>query len=1835
MVTRVTGAVTRPDGSAYASASITISGSPAGIRIVDGAAVTADTLTIATDAAGLVDFDIIPGNHAVTIGGRVRGFVVPDAATADFADCLDAPAIVAYPAAVAEAQAARDAAEMYRDQAEAAAAGGGSGGGLFVDGGAIILDAATIETDETLSYSAGLGKRTVASGDVVGCIKQGWSYTVLPLGATGAHRVSADGVLLRANPSNGSLLPGMFGAKGDYSFTTQTGTDDTAALQKMFAYADANRIPVHIPAGAYLYSGQLCNMVSGFDMWGVGKGSVFVKSDSYTGEAFHINFPVSGGMLGVFGSATGGDTSAKNYHATGFNLWRAINVAGQSRATAGTAFKVTGVQDLMRMDQIGVFNIRGSALVYGGYKSTVREIILSNWKIRNCGDENAPSVWFKTDVEHGRATVSGTTVTLTSGSFAYVRSLAGPRKIRVMGTASTTPELTIASFTSDTVATLSAAPANDVIDQAAVWYNDMDGQNNVVLSSFDIVMCYGHALEISCERLSSARRFALNDMLIHGHGTMPDGVGGDLIRLRGAVGYVTSRNLRTNSPEQKDGARYAALRIMPGQTITTDKPSGFDLDMNLGNIGDAGEGQIVVESMGSGRIRGIMNLGSTYTTELIVNAGAIQGTLVYDMMPMNGRGNAPDGLLQIADDQKTKVMIIDPTTPYTASATISAGAVTLPDGVTTLTLDTEGAAATDDLETIILGPNIRRGHEVVLNSANNARDITVKHGLGNIRLTASTDAVLSTTTSRIVLVWDGIYLNQIGASFALSTPPVQRITTTSDGVLAAPTAGADVVMSDGPLTRNVTYTLSAIGAANGMKRRITRNAAGANTWTAQVSGGRVVAVLSAAGQWVDVVFDGSSWWPDGAGTLTLSSGGSATAPAQVTGTDATTGSSPGQIIVVWTAPDDGGSAITGYKVEYRTGAGAWSFVTVGAVTSTTISSLTAGATYDVRVSAINAIGTGTASAIDTATAGAAASYSVAISGLTNNAEWGWSAQYGTTLTAAVTGLTGGETVTYEWQEGTVTRATGTTLALTAGGEFGDRQVLNLLVTINGTPYTAGPYTIRHAPPTALSSLSDLTGTEGDAAATVNVAAAVSGSSLTYTVDANSIGATIDASTGLARVPFNTPFAATTITYRITNSGGTVSRAHSVTSNAITITPFVHSMEALIQNTAATLPLSGTLATVSGATGTLVAVDCRDDVAFTVTVGGVTATLVGRALNYSDALATNKSVMAFYYAATGNGAWSVARAVAGSGTLSIQAHAWRVTGGTMRSFKLETMVSPSSSIKSLTYPATWRNGDMVISAMMNDTGHAVTGGPGAWALDANFTQTSGRVEAYIQSQKMTSDGSATFSYNSVVSKAGVTWAVLTCSQYPAVIATPNEPVVTNYLYPLNQARTSVTIPVAGTYTGASADIYERVVDGSGTEIVGWTLIQSAATGNAYSGSLTIPASGLTALYREARKGTDASTIRRQTGNFQVGLLYLGSGQSNFGKFAEGRDVPPTLHARAIAYECQNARYLGNTTIGNGAATFLNEMVAKTGLPCMLAYASAAGSPIQYLAPGHIPTGGGKNVYDSIRDYLLTLPGDSKIQKMLWAHGENEANAVTQKTVTQYGDILVGQIQAGYAAARGQTISDFPILATTLSTFGGNEGASANYSYRWGYWQGVQRALHASYPTVWLAASALDMVRDSSYHYYAKSTEILGKRLADFAHKLDVGGTQNPWAIASATATSATTTRVTLAHSLGTDFSVVTLPHETGTTTPQAGTTIQGFAVSVNAWSTSLACTAVKVNATTIDLTHASCATTGRKLRYAWGLQGQQGQTPPHISDGLIVDNSALAVPLLAETDFAVT
>lgn len=105
-----------------------------------------------------------------------------------------------------------------------------------------------------------------------------------------------------------------------------------------------------------------------------------------------------------------------------------------------------------------------------------------------------------------------------------------------------------------------------------------------------------------------------------------------------------------------------------------------------------------------------------------------------------------------------------------------------------------------------------------------------------------------------------------------------------------------------------------------------------------------------------------------AGTATYSTLSAAVVPnpvpSQTAGLTVSTNGQSNQLVLNWTAPNNNGSAITDYLIQYSTDGGqTWQTFSdgVSSSTSATLTGLTNGANYSFKVSAISAIGTGLAS----------------------------------------------------------------------------------------------------------------------------------------------------------------------------------------------------------------------------------------------------------------------------------------------------------------------------------------------------------------------------------------------------------------------------------------------------------------------------------------------------------------------------------------------------------------------------------------------------------------------------------------------------------------------------------------------------------------------------------------------------------------------------------------------------------------------------------------------------------------------------------------------------------
>ena len=144
--------------------------------------------------------------------------------------------------------------------------------------------------------------------------------------------------------------------------------------------------------------------------------------------------------------------------------------------------------------------------------------------------------------------------------------------------------------------------------------------------------------------------------------------------------------------------------------------------------------------------------------------------------------------------------------------------------------------------------------------------------------------------------------------------------------------------------------------------------AGANPWTEQTaSTGSNATSANIVGLTNGIVYEFRVSAINAAGTGPASDPSTPTTPRTTPGAPGEPTGTPGngQVELSWTAPsDDGGSPITGYRIEVQPTGGSWSTAvddTASAATTASVSGLTNGSEYRFRASAINSAGNGAAS----------------------------------------------------------------------------------------------------------------------------------------------------------------------------------------------------------------------------------------------------------------------------------------------------------------------------------------------------------------------------------------------------------------------------------------------------------------------------------------------------------------------------------------------------------------------------------------------------------------------------------------------------------------------------------------------------------------------------------------------------------------------------------------------------------------------------------------------------------------------------------------------------------
>jgi hypothetical protein len=341
-----------------------------------------------------------------------------------------------------------------------------------------------------------------------------------------------------------------------------------------------------------------------------------------------------------------------------------FSIVGQSRIYAGFGFDFKDRNDMVSIQDVNCFNLKGSAFRFTGTFGNLRESNIRRFCVRMCGDENNPAIDLTmpsfSNTQATSSTVGGKTRFTLSGTGDNFSGLTGNRKIRVQGSRldGGTKEWPVDSIISDTVVELpyditTTDPETGenygqaVTNAPATFYRDVDGLNHIAFNDCQIVGCYGTYLRLSHDRVNFFRRVVFNNLMVHGSNKKyqdgaQQGAAGDLILIEGGIGSVDFRGLRINNNEVDKGVTpnvlYAGMRVRTGQTITQDIPDRVWInDLDMLNLNNDGEAMFVIEKVKNMSVNGTVAASSQSGIELKVTADAVTVGLDYNVIPSTSK----------------------------------------------------------------------------------------------------------------------------------------------------------------------------------------------------------------------------------------------------------------------------------------------------------------------------------------------------------------------------------------------------------------------------------------------------------------------------------------------------------------------------------------------------------------------------------------------------------------------------------------------------------------------------------------------------------------------------------------------------------------------------------------------------------------------------------------------------------------------------------------------------------------------------------------------------------------------------------------------------------------------------------------------------------------------------------------------------------------------------------------------------------------------------------------------------------------------------------------------
>lgn len=440
-------------------------------------------------------------------------------------------------------------------------------------------------------------------------------------------------------------------------------------------------------------------------------------------------------------------------------------------------------------------------------------------------------------------------------------------------------------------------------------------------------------------------------------------------------------------------------------------------------------------------------------------------------------------------------------------------------------------------------------------------------------------------------------------------------------------------------------------------------------------------------------------------------------------------------------------------------------------------------------------------------------------------------------------------------------------------------------------------------------------------------------------------------------------------------------------------------------------------------------------------------------------------------------------------------------------------------------------------------------------------------------------------------------------------------------------TSGPVALTGSTDGQATAIEARLLlDADDSVVVDWTVIDPAPAADGFAGTLTVPQGG--PYYLEVRDASETTIGDQGSTTFKLGLLAIGLSQSNMAGMFSAFSTPAT-HPDAdplTGWFNHNDVEWQPAPGADGVRELMNRFVALTGVPIALGNPAVGAAPVANFLTGENGWEGlnepGEPGYQPGVERLVGWMGGD-IEVVLFRGGEAEANGTVasplEKKNTLKADLVAVRDQIETLVGHPVTVICESLMTTTV-VGGTTDDAWAAID------AGIYELCQAEDRFI-LCASVKDAIRVDDYHPDAASHGEAGKR---FGQSLAVyaghAGAHPAWHIVSAEIIDATSTRVTLAHAMGTDF------------TPSDG--ITDFEITGNNGATWLACTGERLDATHIRLVHDTLATANaRSIRHQYGMHltvapGDETLKNPVLA-GMVRDNSPLAVPLYPSAGRSIT